>query len=178
VQGIDGRSHQLQVPGSLRQLQSGVPLLQSGVIRGDLESEPNSQDGCPVRIENASFERAARLMLTSDREGRNAPTLHLDYRNFSGKEIDSVVLTGWIKFKDSPYQLDYAVHAFQLELSREAVLGKYAQATQALRLANDAFGVDRIELSAVNYADGTSWTAKQKSCVYRYLGTTQRAEAR
>jgi hypothetical protein len=178
VQGIDGRSHQLQVPGSLRQLQSGVQLLQSGVLSGDLESEPNSQDGCPVRIENASFERAARLMLASDREGRNAPTLHLDYRNFSGKEIDSVVLTGWIKIKDSPYQLDYALHPFQLELSREAVLGKYAQATQALRLANDAFGVDRIELSAVNYADGTSWTAKRKSCVYRYLGATQRAEAR
>lgn len=173
VQGSDGSVHELQVPATLGQLQ--------GLVQGpgavDLENMASRQAGCPVQIVNASFDRPAELMLTARSRAESNPTLHLNYRNFSGKDIESVVLTGWIKVKESPYQLDSATHSVQLELSRKALLGKDVEASQALKLAGNAIGFDRIELSQVTYADGTSWSPKPRSCVYANAGVTERAKA-
>ena len=164
--------HELQAPASLGQLQ--------GLVQGpgavDLEHTNSNQTGCPVQIVDASFDRPAELMLTARSRADSAPTLRLDYRNFSGKDIESVVLTGWIKVKDSPYQLDSVTHSIQLDLSRKGLLGKDVQATQALRLSANAIGFDRIELSQVIYVDGTTWKP-QRNCVYANVGSTERAKA-
>ncbi len=149
IQGNDSRTHELQL----------------------------SQAACPVQILQASFERPAQFMLTAHSQVDDTPTLRLEYQNLSGKDIDSVLLTGWIKVKDNPYQLDSVTHPFQMELSREALLGKNVQATQALKLVSNAIGFDRIELSRVNYADGTAWTPERRSCVYSNMGATERARA-
>ncbi len=169
VQGADGQWHELQTPATLGQLQRLV----QGPGAVDLENMISSQAGCPVQILNASFERPAQLMLTSQTNTSTGPTLRLDYRNFSGKEIDSAVFTGWIKVKDSPYQLDSVTHAFQLEVSQNALL----VGGQAFKLASNAIGFDRIELSRVVYADGTTWTPERQSCVYANMGVTERAKA-
>jgi len=172
VQGADGRMQELQSPVTLGQLQ--------GLVQGkdsvDLQNRLSSQAGCPVQIVNASFDRPAELMLAAHSRAESGPTLRLDYRNSSGKDIESVVLTGWIKVKDSPYQLDSVSHSIKLQLSRKALLGKDVQATQALKLAANAIGLDRIELSQVTYADGSSWKAERK-CVYANAGSTERAKA-
>ncbi len=172
VQGADGNMHELQVPATLGQL--------NGLVQGpgavDMEHVVSNQTGCPVQIVNASFDRPAELMLTARSRAESAPTLRLDYRNFSGKDIESVVLTGWIKVKDNPYQLDSVTHSVQLDLSRKALLGKDVQATQALKLAANAIGFDRIELSQVTYVDGTTWKP-QRNCVYANVGSTERAKA-
>jgi hypothetical protein len=172
VQGSDGSMHELQVPATVGQLQ--------GLVQGpgavDLENITSHQAGCPVQIVNASFDRPAEFMLTAHSRAQSAPTLRLDYRNFSGKDIESVVLTGWIKVKDNPYQLDSVSHSVALELSRKALLGKDMQATQALKLAANAIGFDRIELSQVTYADGSAWKPERK-CVYANAGSTERAKA-
>ncbi len=172
VQGEDGNMHELQVPATIGQLQEMV----QGPGAVDLENMTSHQAGCPVQIVAASFDRPAELMLTAHSRAESAPTLRLDYRNFSGRDIESVVLTGWIKVKDSPYQLDSVSHSVQLELSRKALLGKDVQATQALKLAGNAIGFDRIELSQVTYADGTAWKPERK-CVYANAGSTERAKA-
>ncbi|AXC14511.1 hypothetical protein ACPOL_5257 [Acidisarcina polymorpha] len=136
-----------------------------------------------MQIVDAVFERPGRLMLTGQTspsaqlETDGGPTLHLNYRNFSGKDIDSVVLTGWIKVKDDPYQLDYVVRPFQLVLSRKSLLGKDVQAQQALVLGGNAYGLDRIALSRVIYADGSIWMPELNRCVYRSLGSTEQAKA-
>src|SRR5271163_4079187 len=168
IQGADGTTHELQVPVTIGQMQG---LLVQAADAADLENRVGSQAGCPVQIVNASFDRPAELMLTAHSRSGSGPTLRLDYRNFSGKDIESVVLTGWIKVKDSPYQLDSVSHAVALELSRKALLGKDAQATQALKLAANAIGFDRIELSQVTYADGSTWKPERK-CVYANAGST------
>ena len=172
IQGVDGRTHELQVPATLGQL--------NGLVQGpgavDLEHSSSAQTGCPVQIVNASFDRPAELMLTARSRADSAPTLRLDYRNFSGKDIESVVLTGWIKVKDSPYQLDSVTHSVQLDLSRKGLLGKDVQATQALKLSANAIGFDRIELSQVTYVDGTTWKP-QRNCVYANVGSSERAKA-
>ena len=172
VQGADGSMHELQVPASLGQL--------NGLVQGpgavDLEHVVSNQTGCPVQIVDASFDRPAELMLTAHSRAESAPTLRLDYRNFSGKDIESVVLTGWIKVKESPYQLDSVTHSVQLDLSRKGLLGKDVQATQALKLSANAIGFDRIELSQVTYVDGTTWKP-QRNCVYANVGSTERAKA-
>jgi hypothetical protein len=173
ILGADGGTHELQVPVTMGQMQG---LLDQATDAADLENMISSQAGCPVQIVSASFDRPAELMLTSHSRADNGPTLRLDYRNFSGKDIESVALTGWIKVKDSPYQLDSVSHSAQLELSRRSLLGKDVQATQALKLAANAIGFDRIELSQVTYADGTSWKPQRK-CVYANAGSTARAKA-
>ena len=148
------------------------------VTPSDLQHLPDTQEGCPVHIVNASFDRPGRLMLTSQTNEDSGPTLRLDYRNFSGKDIESVVLTGWIKTKDTPYQLDSVTHPFHLELSRKALLGKDVEATETLKLASKALGLDKIELSQVIYTDGTTWKPERRSCMYRSTGSMERAEAR
>ena len=144
----------------------------------DLENMTGGQAGCPVQVVTASFTRRAELMLPARGNSGGGPTLRIEYRNSSAKDIASVMLTGWIKVKDSPYQLDSVAHPFQLELSRKALLGRDVEATQALKLAGDAVGLDRVEVSRVLYADGTAWRPVRRSCVYRYMGSTERAEAR
>jgi len=160
VRGNDGSPHQLEVP-DIRQFLTR-----------------RAQDGCPVQILNASFDRPAQLVLTSQTSRDSGPTLHVDYENWSGKDIDSVVLTGWLKVKESPYQLDAIVRPFDLKLSRKALLGKDVQAAEALKVASNAIGLDRVELSQVFYADGTTWKAEQRNCVYRAIDNLVQAEAR
>lgn len=160
VHGSDGSPHELAVP-DVRQFLA---------TRG--------QAGCPVEILNASFDRPAQLILTAQTNRDSGPTLHLDYANSSGKDIDSVVLTGWLKVKESPYQLDAVVRPFDLKLSRKALLGKDVRAVEALKVAANAIGLDRVELSQVVYADGASWKAEQRNCVYRAFDNLVRAEAR
>jgi hypothetical protein len=135
------------------------------------------QAGCPVQIVQASFERPGQLMLTAQSNSLDGPSLNLNYRNASGKDIDSVTLTGWLKIKENPYQLDYTTHPFTLELSKKSLLGKDVEANQALRLASNAFGFDKIELSQVIYADGTTWKPTRKNCAYRDNGGTVSAKA-
>ena len=62
-------------------------------------------------------------MLTAHSRAESAPTLRLDYRNFSGKDIESAALTGWIKVKDNPYQLDSVTHSVQLDSVAEGAAG-------------------------------------------------------
>jgi hypothetical protein len=169
----DGRMLELAVPQVIVQTKGLVQSPEGA----DLERLNASQAGCPVQILQASFERPARLVLISPNSSDEAPTLHLEYQNSSGKDIASVVLTGWIKVKEDRYQLDATSRPFQLELSRKALLGKDVQAAEALKLVGDAIGFDRIELSQVTYADGSTWSPEQRSCVYANMGGTERAKA-
>lgn len=171
-----GLAHQLPVPDLLTER----PALLFGAMTSQIDEQQmmsGSQAGCPVQIVEASFKRPAEFMLTSENSAISGPTLRLDYKNSSGKNIDSVVLTGWIKVKDSLYELDSVTHPFILELSRKALLSRDTQATQTLKLADNALGLDRIELSQVNYADGSIWKPKRLNCVYPYMGSLERAKA-
>jgi hypothetical protein len=162
IQGEDGRTHELQLPMTPGQMQVLVQSLEN----------TRAQAGCPVQILKASFDRPAQLMLTARTQVDDGPTLRLDYRNLSGKEIDSAVFTGWIKVKDSPYQLDSVTHPFQMEVSQKALL----DGGQAFKLVSNAIGFDRIELSQVTYVDGTTWTP-ERNCVYANVGSSERAKA-
>jgi hypothetical protein len=98
-------------------------LVQRAAAAVDLENMASRQARCPVQILKASFERPARLMLTSHDPLENV------------------------------------------------------QAAEALKLAGNAIGFDRIELSQVTYADGTTWSPERRSCVYANVGVTERAKA-
>jgi hypothetical protein len=159
VVGPDGATRQLALPENITHLQA---LLGEG---DDFAS--GAQAGCPVRILSASFERPAQLILTDGAMRDSAPSLRLGYGNFSGKEIESVVLTGWLKVKDSPYQLDSVTHPFHLELSRRALPALDVDRAEVIKLANNVVGMDRIELSQVMFADGSMWKPARRNCEYR-----------
>jgi hypothetical protein len=178
VRGLDGKQHQFEVPrygGDSRTFAPDQEMLDLQML--DLENGGYSQRGCPVRIMDASFQRPAELMLVAQRNSLTSPTLRLSYLNYSGKDIESVLFTGYLKVKDNPYRMDYTIHPFALKLSRKSLLGKDVQATEALKLAGDAYGVDRIELSQIIYADGTTWNPARRDCVYPMTGITERAKA-
>ncbi len=147
--------------------------------RSDLESVVEGQNGCPLHIVRASFERPAELMLTGEANRLLGPMLGLHYLSFAEQGIDSIELTVWIKVKDSPYQLDSMSSPRSLELFGEAGGGENAEVALSLRLPSNAIGLDRIELARVTFSDGTTWKARaHRDCVYRYSGSTERAEAR
>jgi hypothetical protein len=136
-------------------------------------------DGCPVEIVTATFERPAQLMFAYATQQQRRPTLRLEYRNSSGKDISTVVLTGWLKIKENPYQLDFSIYPIQLKLSRDTRLGKDVQKWEALQLASDTFGLDRLVVDQVQYLDGTTWKRDRQSCTYSFSkGSVHRAEAR
>jgi len=173
VKDWNGQPHALQVPFANEKLRDVLETLEA------MEIAAGGQAGCPVQVLAASFERPAQLMPTAAQvRADGAPTLRLNYRNLSGKDIESVRLTGYVKVKDNPYQLDSVTRPFDVVLSRKALLGKDVQATQALKLAANAIGLDRIELSRVTYADGTSWQPERRNCVFSNAGGMERAEAR
>lgn len=174
VFNADGSVEKIVTDGGLPLI---VPTFEPGLRYEDF--------GCPVHIVSASFARPPQFMLTteglppSSSATEEAPSLRLDYRNLSGKDIASVLLTGYIRLKESPYQLDSVSHAFSFELSQKVLLGKNVEASQALKLTKNALGLDRIELAQVIYADGSAWKPDpHQKCVYHAGGTLERAEAR
>jgi hypothetical protein len=166
VVGPDAASRQLAMPDNITHLQ--VFLTDDGRAVSD------TQAGCPVHILSASFERPVELMLASDPGGHHSPSLRLGYGNFSGKDIESAVLTGWLKVKDSPYQLDSMPYPFHLELSRKVLLAVEVDQTEVLKLAKNVVGMDRVELSQVIFIDGSTWKPERQKCTYRASGENLR----
>ena len=134
------------------------------------------QQGCPVRIVDAAFERSAQVMLTAKAGQERGPSLRLRYFNRSDKEIQSVSLRGWIKVKDSPYQLDSVTREFNLEIAGPA--NANAHRTEVLKLVESAIGFDRVELRQITYTDGSTWKAVRKNCVFRANDGTLQVEAK
>jgi hypothetical protein len=159
---------QLQIPSADQLNKSDTHLY----LSGDMEQLVRQQ-GCPVQIIDASFQRQAEIMLTAS-TGGNRPSLHLRYLNSSGKNIESVTLRGWIKTKASIYQLDYDLSSIQLKLSRKALPGSGVEATEALSLAANALGLDRIELEQVRYTNGSTWNRGRQTCVFEANGESLR----
>ena len=161
---------------------AAVPALSQSAPNPSLSQPQNSQmnlsrvreqvqTGCEVNVLNVSFERPARYMpVTANVRGLAAPSLTLELKNLSTKKIRSVDLMGYIKVKDSIYDLDSTTREFPIHVSG-------SEGRQRLQLVESAVGFETVAVEQVNFADGTSWKPEHRlACAYRSAGSIVQAK--
>jgi hypothetical protein len=123
-----------------------------------------SERNCPVVLTSASITPYLRLLRTGADPGK-AGGLDLEFRNASGKSIDSMEFSVEILAKQSKY--DLAASRIHLDLTAyggRSVDDTFAQLRHlALPEGTHPSLVESVTLKQVFYEDGTVWTAKDDS---------------
>ncbi|WP_158748233.1 hypothetical protein [Acidobacterium sp. S8] len=128
------------------------------------QNPPISQVGCPVSFTTVALETKARLMPVQVGQPQDG-SLSFEYRNQSGKKIQSIAVRVELLMKKSVYDLDATPIALNMMLAGNG-------AVETLPLAIRAYGLTRVNLQQVTYSDGTIWTAGDKlHCGYAPQGT-------
>lgn len=133
----------------------------------DLDHNPGlvtSQAGCPVTFMNVSLNNPGHMMLVrgADQNG----SIGFQYKNLSGKQLESIEVRVELTVKRSVYDLD------AITITRDMTLTGDSEAT--LPLPAFAYSVGRVTLEQVNYVGGTVWTPKEKTCSFTQPSTTER----
>jgi hypothetical protein len=151
------------VPPQSAQANGGVIGGVAG-MEGVLNTVPQfarSQTGCPVVLTSAQLNWPASYLPVTSAERVTEPNLALGFHNASGKGIRSVTITARFLGKQNVYQLD--ANAFDLRLTFSGVdaADKAAEQLRDIRVPEKmyAYGVTRVSLEQVLFADGTFWTA-------------------
>jgi hypothetical protein len=156
-----------------------------GVTTLDLQAmplAPESQAGCPVVLTSAHLNWPASYLPVTSAESVKQPNLALGFQNSSGKAIRSATITARFLGKQSLYQLD--ANAFDLRLTFSGVdaADKAAEQLREIRLPDKmfAYGVTRVSLEQVTFADGTFWMAGMggSKCSLDVKGNAERVEAK
>jgi len=134
----------------------------------DLSITPGStsQAGCPVAFTDVSLETKAHFMPVRQDFAPDG-NLRFQYKNQSGKEIQSISVRAELKVKKSVYDLDATTITLNMTLT-----GKSAEETMPLALR--AYGLSRITLEQVSFTDGTIWNANTKNaCSYEHMNGSE-----
>jgi hypothetical protein len=126
----------------------------------DLERQHVKDKWCPVDLISASIDTPARYLPVTAGEGDSA-SLDLKFRNAADKKIKSAALKVQVKAKKSIYDLDAYTRTTHLEISGIDVSS--GELSRRLPLPVPAFGVARVILEGVTYADGSTWSRKAGS---------------
>lgn len=159
--------------------QSSAQPSQQVILRLRTQSEAQVEDAlnrvhqlrCPLYLESASVApNAGYLPVTA--QNRQDGALDLHFRNQSGKPIASASITARVNVKTNIYDLDAHPLQLRLTLSGTQDLDKTLDQFQHIALPKHMylFGVARVELDQVTYADGSVWTAPANSNACRTAG--------
>jgi hypothetical protein len=145
----------------------------------DLMAVPPSPDqsGCPVVLTQAHLNWPATFMPVTAAEKVTQPNLALGFQNPSGKAIGSVSITARFMGKASKYQLDASAFDLHLTFSGSDSADKTAEQLREIRLPEKmyAYGVTRVSLDGVTFADGSFWTAiGHSNCALNVQGSAER----
>lgn len=132
--------------------------------------DPNSlldtQAGCPVAFTEVSLTNPGHIMLVRQGANQNS-SLEFQYKNQSGKVIESIEIRVELTVKRSVYDLDAT------KITRDMTLTDNAEETLPLNLL--VYSVGRVTLEQVNYVGGKVWTPNDRSsCNYEKPGGTAR----
>jgi hypothetical protein len=143
--------------------QSAGTARMEGMVSPDLQavSLPESQTGCPVTLTSARLNWPASYLPVTAAEKVTEPNLALQFQNSSGKAIRSVSITARFLVKQSVYKLDANAFDLRLTFSGTEAADKAAEQLREIRLPGKmyAYGVTRVSLEQVTFADGTFWMA-------------------
>jgi hypothetical protein len=138
---------------------------------------PGSQAGCPVVLTSAHLNWPASYLPVTAAEKVTEPNLALQFQNSSGKAIRSVGIMARFLGKQNIYQLDGSAFDLHLTFSGTDAADKAVEQLREIRLPAKmhAYGVTRISLEQVTFADGTLWMAMGRSnCSLNVGGGTER----
>jgi hypothetical protein len=161
------------------QVQSAPTTAQAGGLQSlDLQSLPSpDQTGCPVVLTEAHLNWPATFMPVTAAEKVTEPNLALGFENPSGKPIRSVSISARFLVKTSKYQLNTSAFDLRLTFSGSDSADKTEEQLREIHLPEKmyAYGVTRIALDQVTFADGTFWTAADHSnCALNVQGSPER----
>jgi hypothetical protein len=123
-----------------------------------------NQAGCPVHLTSASPDARGHLVLAAGKSGdKDRGGIDLEYRNYSGKPIRSIEVAAYLKVKQNKYQLDSTTDVLHLTLHGTSDVSQSEQILESVPLDVFLYGINRVELEKVSYADGTSWTPPRGS---------------
>ncbi|MGA8160042.1 MAG: hypothetical protein WA374_21750 [Acidobacteriaceae bacterium] len=152
----------------------------AGLQSLDLQAVPQSspdQSGCPVVLTQAHLNWPATFMPVTAAEKVTEPNLALGFQNPSGKAIQSVSITARFVGKSSKYQLDASAFELHLTFSGSDSTDKTADQLREIRIPEKmyAYGVTRVSLDQVTFADGTFWSAiGHSNCALNVTGAAER----
>jgi hypothetical protein len=158
-------------PGSGSELAPGIMTL-------NLDAGPLGQVGCPVVLTSARLNWPASYLPVTSAEKVMAPNLALGFQNSSGKAIRSATITARFLGKQSVYQLDANAFDLRLTFSGAEAADKAAEQLREIRLPEKmyAYGVTRVSLEQVTFADGSFWMAEMdhSNCSLNVKGNAER----
>lgn len=136
-----------------------------------------SQSSCPVVLTSARLNWPASYLPVTSAEKVTEPNLALGFQNSSGKAIRSATITARFLGKHNMYQLD--ANAFDLRLTFSGVdaAGKAEEQLREIRVPAKiyAYGVTRVSLDQVTFADGSFWTSwGHQACSLDVKGSAER----
>lgn len=141
------------------------------------EIERNSQSGCPVTLTSARLNWPASYLPVTSAEKVTQPSLALGFKNSSGKAIRSATITARFLGKQDVYQLDAGAFDLRLTFSGVDAVDKAAEQLREIRVPAKlyAYGVTRVSLEQVLFADGSLWTPfGHGSCSLDVQGSAER----
>lgn len=120
-----------------------------------------SQTGCPVTLTSAHLNWPASYLPVTSAEKVTQPNLALGFKNSSGKAIRSATITARFLGKQNVYQLDAGAFDLRLTFSGVDAADQAAEQLREIRVPAKmyAYGVTRVSLEQVLFANGTFWTA-------------------
>jgi hypothetical protein len=145
----------------------------SGMTRAQMNAMVGrmNQTGCPLYMESASVDSRAGYLPVTARDAQNG-VLNLRFRNQSGKAMASVGVTARVNLKTNIYALD--AHTVELRLNFAGTRNLDREEPQGIQIGLPPhaylFGVARVTLDQVTYADGSVWSAPASNNTCRTAG--------
>lgn len=123
------------------------------------------QSGCPLALTSANLTSIHAGYLPVGGKSDEAGSLDLHFRNQSGKEISSVSVTAHLRVKTSVYALDATPVDVRLSFSGTDDVNSKAEQLTQLPVPGHfwIFGVARVSLDQVTFADGSVWSAPRSN---------------
>lgn len=140
----------------------------NGKTAPDIKKIPGfiSQVACPVVFTDVSLQNDGRFMPVQQGAAQDG-SLAFQYKNLSGKLIQSIEIRVELRVKRSVYDLDATT------ISRDMTLTADAKETLPLHLI--AYSLERVTLEQVNYVGGKIWRPKAtNTCNYENPATSER----
>jgi len=152
--------------------QQASALAKSAAAEAEKVGRVMNQTGCPLYMESASVApEGGYLPVTA--QSRQDGALDLHFRNQSGKAIQSASITARVNVKTNVYALDAHPLQLRLTLSGTQDLDKALDQMRHITLPPHVylFGVARVTLDQVTFADGAIWTAPASNNACRTNGS-------
>lgn len=124
------------------------------------------QPSCPLMLTSAAVAPPAGVLPVAART-RGDGVLALHFRNQSGKAIQSAAITARLRVKTNVYALDATPLEMRLAFSGGSDPDKAVDQLTHIPLPSHVylFGVARVTLDQVTFADGSVWSARgSNSC--------------